>query len=89
MAKREISWKARSKDGLPRQVCAQRVGNKWKFFERERRFDRWQPLPEPLMEDWLTLLDGVRRRIARQLLRPEEEPWLQETIRQRFPEADV
>ena len=32
-----------------------------------------RPWPEPPLEDWQELLDAVRRRINRRLLRPEEE----------------
>ena len=48
-----------------------------------------QALPEPPLQDWLELLDAVRRRINRRLLRPEEEELIKKTIRQRFPEAEL
>ncbi|SPE55726.1 conserved hypothetical protein [Verrucomicrobia bacterium] len=89
MAKAEISWKRVSEDGLPLQVYVQHVGGEWRFFARERRYDQWQPVPEPPLEDWLNLLDAVRRRINRRLLRPEEEARVQRSIRQRFPDADL
>jgi len=41
------------------------------------------------LEDWLELLDAVQRRIARRLLRPEEESRLKQTIRELYPEADL
>jgi hypothetical protein len=83
--KAEISWKGRTADGTRREVYAHRMGGRWKFFERERRFDPWQPLAQPPLEDWLELLDGVRRRIRRRLLRPEEESRLETMIGERFP----
>jgi hypothetical protein len=83
--KAEISWKGRTAEGLKREVFAHHVGNEWRFFVREKRFDRWEPLDRPPLEDWLELLDGVRRRIARRLLRPEEEARLRRTIREEFP----
>jgi hypothetical protein len=85
--KAEISWKGRSADGTRREVYARRVGARWEFFERERRFDAWQPLAEPPLDDWRELLDAVRRRIARRLLRPEEEGRVRAMISDRFPAA--
>jgi len=88
-AKAEISWKSRSVEGLKREVYARRVGGDWRFFVREKRYDQWQALEHPPLEDWLALLDAVRRRIARRLQRPEEERRLKEVIQERFPEADL
>ncbi len=87
MAKAEISWKRTTAEGLRLQVYARHVGREWRFFARERRYDLWQALPEPPLEDWLALLDSVRRRINRRLLRPEEEARVKQSIRERFPEA--
>lgn len=88
MAKAEISWKRTTAEGVSLQVYARHVGRDWRFFERERRYDLWQAVPEPPLEDWLALLDAVRRRINRRLLRPEEEGRVKQTIRERFPEAN-
>jgi len=88
-AKAEISWKGRTAEGLKREVYARRVGGEWRFFARAKRYDQWQPLEHPPLEDWLELLDAVRRRIARRLLRPEEEARLKEALREQFPEADL
>lgn len=85
MAKSEISWKGRTDEGTKREVYARRVGGAWKFFVREQRYERWEPLEEPPLADWLELLDGVRRRIARRLLRPEEEERLKKKISERYP----
>jgi hypothetical protein len=87
MAKGEISWKQRTLEGTSRQVYAKKVGKEWRFFSRERRYDRWEPLEAPPLEDWLILLDGVQRRISRRLLRPEEEERVKKLIKERFPEA--
>lgn len=87
MAKAEISWKRTTAEGVRLQVYARHVGRDWRFFERERRYDLWQAVPEPPLEDWLALLDAVRRRINRRLLRPEEEGRVKQSIRERFPEA--
>ena len=73
MAKAEISWKRITAEGVRLQVYARHVGRDWRFFARERRYDQWQAIADPPLEDWLELLDSVQRRINRRLLRPEEE----------------
>jgi hypothetical protein len=89
MAKAEISWKRVTDEGIHLQVYAQHVGRDWRFFIREKRYDQWQAVLEPPLEDWLELLDAVQRRINRRLLRPEEEDRVKKTIRERFPDARV
>jgi hypothetical protein len=89
MPKAEISWRRITPEGVRLQVYAQHVGSRWLFFARERRYDRWQPVPEPPLEDWLELLDSVQRRISRRLLRPEQEARVKQSLRERFPEAKV
>ena len=89
MAKAEISWKRVTEDGVHLQVYAQHVGRDWRFFVREKRFDQWQAVPEPPLEDWLKLLNSVKRRINRRLLRPEEEDRIKKSIRERFPDAEL
>jgi hypothetical protein len=86
MPKAEISWKRVTEEGLRLQVYVQHVGRDWLFFAREKRYDRWQPIPEPPLEDWLKLLDAIRRLINRRRIRPEEEERVKTAIRQRFPE---
>jgi len=88
-ARAEISWRRLSDEGARLQVYARHVGQEWRFFARERRYDQWQALPEPPLQDWLELLDAVRRRIHRRRLRPEEEGRLKNSIRQRFPGAEI
>ena len=88
-AKAEISWKGRTADGFKREVYAQRVGGEWRFFARKKRYDPWQPLTDPPLEDWLELLDAVQRRTARRLLRPDEPERLKKIIHELFPEADL
>ena len=85
MAKAEISWKKQAADGTRRQVYAHHVGDQWRFYQRERRFDRWQRVDDPPLEDWLALLDAVQRRISRRLLRPEEAGRVRQCILERFP----
>src|SRR5205823_2272222 len=71
MAKAEISWKRVNEEGIKLQVYVQHVSREWRFFARERRYDQWQPVPNPPLEDWLELLDAVQRLINRRRLRPE------------------
>jgi hypothetical protein len=89
MAKAEISWKRKTEEGDRVEVYAHHVGDQWRFFKRQRRYDQWQRVAEPVLEDWLELLDGVRRRISRRLLRPEEEARVKELIHDRFPEEEI
>ena len=89
MAKAEISWKRDTPEGVRLQVYAHHVGREWRFFAREQRYDQWQAIAEPPLEDWLELLDAVQRRINRRLLRPEEEARVKNSIRERFPEAGL
>ncbi len=88
-AKAEISWRRVTETGERLQVYARHVGGEWRFFVRERRYDQWQAVAKPPLEDWLALLDSVQRRINRRLLRPEEEGRVKQAIRERFPEADL
>lgn len=89
MPKAEISWKRVTAEGTRLQVYAQHVGRDWLFYAREKRYDQWQPVPEPPLEDWLELLDAVQRLINRRRIRPEEEARVKQAILQRFPEALV
>ena len=89
MPKAEISWKRVTEEGVKLQVYARRVGREWRFFHRERRFDQWQPVPEPPLADWLELLDAVQRLITRRRLQPDDEERLRRRIRERFPESQI
>ena len=62
MPKAEISWKRVTEEGEKLQVYAQHVERDWKFFHRGKRYDVWQPVKEPPLEDWLELLDAMRER---------------------------
>jgi hypothetical protein len=88
-AKAEISWKRRTDEGERLEIYAHHVGSRWKFYVRSRRYERWEPLEQPPLEDWLALLDSVRRRVARRLLRPEEVERVEKSIRENFPEAEL
>ena len=89
MAKAEISWKRVTEEGVRLQVYVHHVGREWRFFAREGRYDQWQAIAEPPLEDWLGLLDSVQRRINRRLLRPEEEVPVKRSLRERFPDAEL
>jgi hypothetical protein len=85
MAKAEISWKRTTPEGERLQVYAHRFGGEWLFYARSRRYDRWQAQPEPPLEDWLELLDAVRRLVPRRRLPPQELERVEQAIRGRFP----
>jgi hypothetical protein len=87
--KSEVSWKRVTEEGVRLQCFARHVGGEWFFFNRERRYDQWQAIKEPILEDWFELLDGVQRRINRRLLRPEEEKHVKQRIKERFPEVSL
>lgn len=89
MPKAEISWKRVTDEGEKLQVYAQHVGREWRFFHREKRFDIWQRVENPPLEDWLLLLDAVRRLITRRRYQPADEILLRRMIRERFPETEV
>ncbi len=89
MAKAEISWRRTTEAGEKVQVYAQHVGDQWKFFMRGKRYDNWEPVKNPPLEDWLELLDSAQRRINRSLLRPEEEARIKKAIKERFPESNL
>jgi hypothetical protein len=85
MPKAEISWKRTTPEGQTVQCYAQHVGKQWIFYRRGKRYDNWEEIENPPVEDWLALLDSVRRRINRQLQRPEAEVRLVKLIGERFP----
>ena len=89
MPKAEISWKRETEDGTRMQVYAQHVGREWLFYKREKRFDQWQAVAKPPLEDWLALLDAIQRLITRRRYQPDTEERLRKTIRERFPEANL
>ena len=86
MAKAEISWTRVNEDGEKIRCYAQHIGKQWVFKTRSRRFDQWELVEHPPLEDWLELLDSVQRRVARMLLPPEEEIRVKRMILERFPE---
>jgi hypothetical protein len=89
MPKAEISWKRVTEDGAKLQVNAQRVGGEWIFSQRAKRFDQWQSVVNPPLEDWLELLDAVERLVTRRRLQPVHEDLVRRRIREKFPETKV
>ncbi len=89
MPKAEISWKRVTDEGEKLQVYAQHIGREWKFFHRQKRFDVWQPVKNPPVEDWMELLDAVQRLVTRRRYTPDDEDLLRGMIRERFPEVDI
>ena len=89
MKRGEVNWRRCDEDGVRWQVCAEHHGKQWHFYRREKRFENWQPVDDPPLEDWLELLDGVSRRVQRRLMMPDLEERLRQTIKHRFPEADI
>ena len=86
MPKAEISWKRTNEEGEKIQCYAHHVGKEWLFYHRAKRYDQWQLVPNPPLEDWLELLDAVQRLIPRRRQRPEEEHFIKKIISERFPE---
>ncbi len=89
MPKAEISWKRTTPEGVKLQVYARHVGRDWLFFTREKRYDQWQAVENPPLEDWMELLDAIQRLINRRRIRPEEEDRVRKSIREHFPDAEL
>ena len=89
MAKQGITWTSVGEDGERRQASAERVGTRWIFHVRAKRFDDWVEESSPSLEDWLALLDGVRRRVGRQLMRADEVDSVIRNLRHAFPDAEI
>jgi len=89
MGRGEISWKRRDEEGQRCQVYAHREGGRWAFYIRHKRHDNWVPLEKPPLEDWLSLLDGVERRVPRRLIQPDEAVRVRREIREQFPDEPI
>lgn len=88
-AKAEIGWTRRDDDGERWDVYARRVGRDWRFFRRQQRYEQWQPIENPPLEDWLKLLEALRRLTVRRRYQPEDIEQLERIIRELFPEAEL
>ena len=64
MAKSGITWKYTAPDGEERQASAERVAGRWVFRSRVGRYDQWELNRSPSLEDWLALLEEIRRASA-------------------------
>jgi hypothetical protein len=84
----EIAW-TKVVDDVKHDVRARRAGDGWDFASRVGRGNQWQPLARPALEDWLQLLDGVRRRVGRHRKQPEDERQLLRVIREHFPGVEI
>lgn len=89
MTKVELNWRRTTPEGTRLQVCAECIGREWRFFSRERRFEQWQPMEEPPLEDWLELLDAVQRLIPRGRFQRDDENRMRRKIREAFPDAEL
>jgi len=89
MPKAEISWKRVDEDGVKLQVYARHVGREWRFFIRNKRFDQWQAVEKPPLEDWLELLDAIQRLVNRRRYQPMDEEDIRRQIRERFPGTET
>jgi hypothetical protein len=89
MPKGDISWTRRTDAGERVEVNVRHVGDQWVFHSRERRPEQWQEVAEPPLEDWLTLLDAVKRRVGRGLMRSQETERLQKLIQEKFPHTQL
>lgn len=87
--KGEIGWRRVDEDGNRLRVCAEPSRDKWTFYAQIRRNDRWEVIKKPPLEDWLNLLDAVKRRVSRKLMQPADEKTLVRKIREKFPEAEI
>jgi hypothetical protein len=88
-AKAEIGWRRTDEQGERWQVYARHVGSDWRFFIRQRRYDQWEPVPNPPLVDWLQLLEALERRMPRHRSPPAEVARVRQRIRELFPNAPV
>ncbi|MEY4387240.1 MAG: hypothetical protein RLY20_2523 [Verrucomicrobiota bacterium] len=87
--KAEIGWERRLEDGSKLEVYVHHTGGEYRFFARPKRFEKWAAVPEPPIEDWIELLDAVRRRVTRRKMMPKDEDHLLRLIKERFPEVKL
>lgn len=88
MPRNDIGWVRTGENGEKLELYAHQIGTRWHFYVREGRGGDWSELTDPPLEDWLELLDGVRRRTSRRQYGPEQPALLETLIRKRFPRAE-
>ena len=64
MGKGEISWNKTNHEGKKFQVYAHRIGDQWSFFFRPKRFDEWEQMNQPPLEDCMESVQLRPRRHA-------------------------
>jgi hypothetical protein len=89
MNKGQIGWRRKLEDGGHMNCYAYAKGDRWQFFAQTERFEKWEPVKTPPLEDWLCLLDAVDRRLRRMAARPETAAKIRKRIKELFPEAQV
>jgi hypothetical protein len=85
MGKQEVGWTIRLEDGSKLEMLARRVGKKWRFMERDGRYDPWRDIAKPSRENWETLLDSIRRRYVRKGFSDVDVRDIEREIEERFP----
>lgn len=88
-AKGEIGWKRRDEEGKRVKICAEPSGTKWTFYQQYKRYENWEEVSDPPLEDWENLLDAVRRRIARKKIPMGEDQILIRLILKKYPDAEL
>jgi hypothetical protein len=88
-AKGEIGWKRRDEEGERVKICAEPSRDNWRFYQQYRRYDTWEEMKDPPLEDWINLLDAVRRRISRKKIPMGEDKKLIRHIKSLFPDAEI
>lgn len=86
--KGSFGWK-RVIDGRKVEIEAERgLDRQWTFY---RRYGRNLPRVrfEAPLEEWLELLDVVKRRVGRRLMKPKDVEAIEEAIMLRFHQEDV
>ena len=89
MARDDIEWVREDAEGARIEVKAHQIRERWDFYWRLGRSYGWEKLPEPLLGDWLEVLDGVERRVQRRQYPLDEPGKVRRLIRQRFPRAEL
>jgi len=89
MARDDIEWVREDAEGERIEIKAHQIRERWDFYWRPGRSYGWEKLPEPLLEDWLEVLDGVERRVQRRRYPLDEPAKVRRLIRQRFPRAEL
>ncbi|MSR65415.1 MAG: hypothetical protein EXS18_06500 [Verrucomicrobiae bacterium] len=86
MGKQEIGWTVQLEDGVKQERLAHRAGRRWRFMERNGRYDPWREIAEPSREDWDKLLDLIRRRYQRKGFSDVDVRDVEREIEERFPD---